>query len=71
MKRAGLSGSCPINPCCHIKGYWMYVDIPSDPSYSTTKMLMRDDDKGLSSSVICAALTDRGRKVKKCCSLDC
>lgn len=37
----------------------MYVDIPSDLSSSTIKMLMRDDDKCLSSSVICAALTDR------------
>ena len=37
----------------------MYVDIPSDLSSSTIKMLMRDDDKCLSSPVICAALTDR------------
>lgn len=44
----------------------MYVDIPSDLSSSTIKMLMRDDDKCLSSSVICAALTGRrlvGRSV--------
>lgn len=37
----------------------MYVDIPSDLSSSTIKMLMRDDDKCLSSSVICVTSTDR------------
>lgn len=37
----------------------MYVDIPSDLSSSTIKMLMSDDDKCLSIPVICAALTDR------------
>lgn len=55
----GLSRCCPINPRCHIRGRWMYVDIPSDLSSSTTEMLMKDDDKCLSSSVICASLTDR------------
>lgn len=37
----------------------MYMGIRSDPSSSTIKMLMRDDDKSLSSWVICAALNDR------------
>lgn len=59
MKRAGPPRRYPINPRCHIRGRWMYVDIPSDLSSSTIKMLMRDDDKCLSSPVICAALTDR------------
>lgn len=74
---AGLSRRCPINSGCHIRGRWMYVDIPSDLSSSTIKMLMRDDDKCLSSWVICAALTERrfGRvvpwKVKMCLCLDC
>lgn len=55
----GSQRSYPINPCCHIRGRWMYVDIPSDLSSSTIQMLMRDDDKCLSSLGICAALTDR------------
>lgn len=57
VKQAGLARCYPINPCCHIRGRWMYVDIPSDLSSSTIKMLMSDDDKCLSSLVICAALT--------------
>ncbi|KAF3849827.1 hypothetical protein F7725_019546 [Dissostichus mawsoni] len=70
VKRAGLSRCYPINPCCHIRGRWMYVDIPTNLSSSTIKMLMSDDDKCFSSSVICAALTDRrlvadGQKIEK------
>lgn len=37
----------------------MYVDIPSNLFSSTIKMLMSDDDKCLSSLVICAALTEK------------
>lgn len=59
VARAGFSRRYPINPRCHIRGRWMYVDVPSDLSSSTIEMLMKDDDKCLSSSVICASLTDR------------
>lgn len=59
----GLWRRYPINPRCHIRGRWMYVDIPSDLSSSTIKMLMRDDDKYLSSAVICVTSTDRRRLV--------
>lgn len=59
VRRVGLTRCYPINPCCHIRGRWMYVDIPTDLSSSTIKLLMSDDDKCLSSPVICAALTDR------------
>lgn len=59
VKQAGLARCYPIKPRCHIRGRWMYVDIPSDLSSSTIEMLMRDDDKCLGCWVICAALTDR------------
>lgn len=59
----GLWRRYPINPCCHIRGHWMYVDIPSDLSSSTIKMLMRDDDKCLRSAVIRVTSTDRRRLV--------
>lgn len=29
--RVGLWCYSPINPCCHIRGCWMYVDIPLVP----------------------------------------
>lgn len=40
---------CHINTHCHIREHWLFVDAPSDPSASTTKTLMRDDDKCVSS----------------------
>lgn len=58
-KADGARLSLAHKPCCHIRGRWMYVGSPSDLSSSTIKMLMRDDDKCLSSLVICTALTDR------------
>lgn len=59
VKPDGFLRRYPINPHCHIRGRWMYVDTPSDLSSSTIRMLMRDDDKCLSGSVICVTLTDR------------